>query len=194
MVGIRAPASCADVDKAMSLRSDEGAKEARRMGLGMLIAAWMVVIGLVTALFQGWWDNANNPNAVPQSRSFSNGRVDVTLSPNRHGHYVATGELNGTAVEFLLDTGATTVAVPVDVARAVGLRRGAPVTLNTANGTAQGFRTRIDRVRLGDVELKNVAAVIAPGLEDGVLLGMSFLKRLDWRRENGRLVLTSAAR
>ena len=87
---------------------------------------------------------------------------------------------------FLLDTGATSVALPLALGRELGLKRGAAVTLQTANGAAPGYQTRLARVRLGPLELTDVGAVMSDGLDaDFVLLGMSFLKRVEvhaaWR-------------
>ncbi len=100
------------------------------------------------------------------------------------------GQINGQAVTFLLDTGATQVALPQRVADRLGLPRGLPITLDTANGRSQGWRTRLANLQLGDIRLSGVAALIAPGMDgDEVLLGMSALKQLDFTQRDGTLVL-----
>ena len=96
---------------------------------------------------------------------------------------------------FLLDTGATAVALPAALARELGVRRGAAVTVQTANGPATGFETRLDSVRLGPIEMRDVAALVAGEMtgDNIVLLGMSFLKRVEFTQSGDRLVLRSLA-
>ena len=84
----------------------------------------------------------------------------------------------------------TQVAVPSAVAERLGLARGAPIVISTANGRATGHRTRLASLRLGDIELRDVAALIAPGMDgDEVLLGMSALQQLEFSQKGGTLVL-----
>ena len=72
----------------------------------------------------------------------------------------------------------------------IALNRGGPNLISWANGRATGHRTRLDRLRLGDIELRDVAALIAPGMDgDEVLLGMSALKQLEFNQKGGTLVL-----
>lgn len=162
----------------------------RRGGTLMLGIAWLMLMAGGWWYFDGWLGRQNNPNQTVQSTAAG----DVVLERNRGGHYVASGEINGVPVTFLLDTGATDVALPSELARRLGLKRGAEVTMITANGQARGYRTRLDSVRLGAIMLHDVAATFSDGIEDNtVLLGMSFLKRLEFSQQNGRLILRSAA-
>ena len=106
------------------------------------------------------------------------------------GHYVANGTINGVGVTFLLDTGATGVAISPELAQRTGAPRGKSILTRTANGTAQGFLTRLNSVQLGAIEQNNVPAQIAPGLATGqVLLGMSFLKHLEMVQRGDTLTL-----
>ena len=114
---------------------------------------------------------------------------EVRISADRQGHYRAEGEINGRAVEFLLDTGATMVAVPAKLAGQLGLKRGPEIKLQTANGVSSGYMTRIERVKLGSIQVNNVSAVITAGLDGEVLLGMSFLGHLNWTRSKDELLL-----
>ena len=110
----------------------------------------------------------------------------MRLASSRQGHYLLNGQINGQGVTFLLDTGATQVAVPEALAARLALERGAPITLSTANGRATGWRTRLDQLQLGDIRLSGVA----PGMDgDEVLLGMSALKQLEFTQRDGTLVL-----
>ena len=103
---------------------------------------------------------------------------------------MAGGTINGEDVTFLLDTGATQVAVPIEVAQRLGLQAGAAIIISTANGRATAHRTRLQRLQLGDIVLTDVDALIAPGMGgDDVLLGMSALKQLEFTQRGGTLLL-----
>ncbi len=158
----------------------------RRSGVIMLWIAWLLILG------GGWWgaDRWLLHQANPNQQPALNANGSVVLERNRQGHYVATGEINGHQVTFLLDTGATTVALSARLARELDLQRGASIQLDTANGTAVGFTTRLKSVRLGDIEVREVSAVFSDGMmDDTVLLGMSFLKHLEFTQRENQLIL-----
>ena len=73
----------------------------------MSIIAWIVLLGMMTAFFQGKLNDQSNPNRTVDSSRSDDGRAEVVLQRNRMGHYVANGTINGVSVTFLLDTGAT---------------------------------------------------------------------------------------
>lgn len=167
----------------------EAPQPGQRAGRVMLVLAWLAALLLATHFFGGWEERQRNPNQAPQSLRGEN-FVEVHLASSRQGHYLANGQINGQAVTFLLDTGATAVAVPEPLARELGLPAGAPIMINTANGRATAHRTRLASLRLGEIELRDVAALIAPGMDgDEVLLGMSALKQLEFSQKGGTLVL-----
>ena len=156
-------------------------------GKGMITLAWLVLLGLLTLFFSGYLEHQSAPNA---SLSQSADR-QVVLKMNRAGHYVAPGWINGKSVKFLLDTGATDVAVPASLARQLSLPRGADTLSQTANGVVRSYRTVLDSVRLGGIELNNIRATVFPGMPGGeVLLGMSFLKHLELTQREKTLVLS----
>lgn len=160
-----------------------------KLGKGMIYIAWVLALGLITWGFQGWLENARNPNRQPVSVAGADG-PEVRLLRNRYGHYYASGSINDRAVEFILDTGATAVAVPGRIAQDLGLERGAAMQVQTANGNATAYATRLDRLRLGKIELRNVRAHISPSMGgDEVLLGMSVLKHLDFSQQGDALTL-----
>ena len=164
-----------------------------KLGKGMIYIAWVLALGLITWGFQGWLENARNPNRQPISASGAGG-PEVRLLRNRYGHYHASGSINDQAVEFMLDTGATAVAVPDRVAQRLGLVRGPAMQVQTANGNATAYATRLDKLRLGDIELRNVRAHITPSMDgDEVLLGMSVLKYLDFSQQGDMLTLRQRA-
>jgi len=158
-------------------------------GRVFMIVAWCAGLYLATQFFGRWEQRQQNPNTEVTSQQ-GEGYIEVKLLANVQGHFVANGRLNNVPVEFLLDTGATDVAVPLDLARQLALPKGVAVTLNTANGRAQGYRTQIERLQLGAIVLRDVRAVAAPGLEgEQVLLGMSALNKLEFTQRSGSMLL-----
>jgi aspartyl protease family protein len=131
-----------------------------------------------------------NPNQNLQTRSGEEGVREVVLQRNRFGHYVTSGEINGQPVTFILDTGATGVAVPDTIAQRLGLQRGPAFRTQTANGTGTSYAARLDSVSVGGIELQDVRAGITPGLQtDQILLGMSFLKHIEFTQRGDTLTL-----
>ncbi len=156
----------------------------------MIIAAWIVVLGLLTFFFSDWLERERNPNRQVLSRIAEDGATEVVLQRNRWGHYVSSGRINGETVEFLVDTGAIDVSVPGSLADRLGLKRGMPTTYQTANGNITGYRTHIERLELGNLVLLDVPASINPAYtEDDILLGMSVLKRLEFTQRGDTLTL-----
>jgi len=165
----------------------------RRLGKGMIIAAWVLALGLLTLFFNGVLERQYNPNQQLSAVATLDEPHEVVLVRNKYGHYVATGEINDEAVVFLLDTGATDVAIPDALARRLNLKRGAQFIANTANGQVKSWRTRLERVNLGGIELANVRASILPSMEgEEVLLGMSFLKQLELVQRGETLTIRRA--
>ncbi|GKT16323.1 TIGR02281 family clan AA aspartic protease [Acidovorax sp. SUPP2522] len=115
----------------------------------------------------------------------------VVLTADSRGHFVNSGTINGRPMQYLVDTGASTVAIGQPEAERMGLayRSGQPVVLGTANGTAQGWRIKLDSVRIGDVEVLGVDAVVTPQAMPFVLLGNSFLNEFQMSRINDQMVL-----
>lgn len=118
------------------------------------------------------------------------GRKIVLMSDSR-GHFVNQGLINGRVMQFMVDTGATTVAIGKPDADRMGLeyQTGQPVRMNTANGVAQGWRIRLNSVRIGEVEVFNVDAIVTPQAMPYVLLGNSFLGSFQMTRNNDQMVL-----
>lgn len=119
-------------------------------------------------------------------------RQKVTLAADLAGHFYANGQVNGGPVRFLVDTGATMVALPADIADRLGIdyKKGRRGLIQTANGATVAYRIKLDEVKLGGIALHNVdAVVIAHGL--GIaLLGMTFLNRVEMQRNGQSMVLT----
>ncbi|MCB1759257.1 MAG: TIGR02281 family clan AA aspartic protease [Gammaproteobacteria bacterium] len=156
----------------------------------MIIAAWVVLLIMLTYGFNGYLERKENPNRNPQSSVSDQGVAKVVLQRNARGHYVASGRINGVRVSFLLDTGATDVAVSEQLAGRLNLRKGAAALSRTANGTVRSWSTILDEVQLGSIRMQGVRASILPGMAASeVLLGMSFLKNLEWLQRGDELTL-----
>ena len=165
------------------------AEQQRRWGKIMVGAMWLVLLGLLTVFFSDVLDKQHNPNQQIASVQRS-GQQAIILQRNKYGHYVASGMINRQPVVFMLDTGATDISVPDKVARRLGLERGREVTYRTANGPAINYATQLDAVSLGTITLYNLPASINPNVDhDDVLLGMSFLKHLEFSQKGNTLTL-----
>ncbi|MFO7553456.1 MAG: TIGR02281 family clan AA aspartic protease [Haliea sp.] len=162
----------------------------KRLGTTMQVLAWVVLMALLAAWFNDLLGRRHNPNQVLETRYAENGIREVVLQRNRFGHYVTSGRINGEPVVFMLDTGATGVAIPENIARRLKLERGRAFRTQTANGIAVSYATRLDRVSVGDITLGNVSAGIVPGLQTSeILLGMSFLKHIEFTQRGDQLIL-----
>lgn len=120
-------------------------------------------------------------------------RQKVTLSADTRGHFVALGSINGGSVRFLVDTGATFVTLPAAEAKRLGIDylRGQRGQMQTPNGVVSVYRVMLDTVRVGDIEINNVDAVVSGSDTMGVaLLGMSFLNRMEMQRDGQTMSLT----
>lgn len=115
----------------------------------------------------------------------------VVLLADGRGHFINSGMINGSRMQYMVDTGASTVAIGRPDADRMGLQytRGQPVQMNTANGVAQGWRIKLDSVRIGDVEVYGIEAVVTPQGMPYVLLGNSVLSEFQMTRTNDQMVL-----
>lgn len=116
---------------------------------------------------------------------------EIVLPVGLGGHFTSAGAINGRAVQFMVDTGATVVALSQAEAERIGLAwRDAPRTLTqTANGAVPVHRVNLNSVRIGEVEVAHIDAIVVPAPMPYVLLGNSFLARFQMRRDNDLLRL-----
>lgn len=119
-------------------------------------------------------------------------RNAVTLVPDARGHFIVSGSVNGTSMRFLVDTGATRVSLGAGDARRAGIdaTRGEAAMTLTANGPARVWNVRLARVKVGDITLSDVEASVHEQDLPVALLGMSFLNRMEIRRDGMSMVLT----
>ena len=115
----------------------------------------------------------------------------VILRRDSNGHYIASGSINDRPAEFIVDTGATVIALSAPVAKRIGVGFGKAKRIETASGTTTGYGTVLERVELGGLYLDQVPAVILPEMNLGerVLLGMSFLSSFDLFQRNDLLTI-----
>ena len=157
-----------------------------RLGQRML---WIAALALLGSLYLLFSMLENDTGTGTISSTDPSGTAMVVLEQYRNGHYEAQGQINGQPVTFLVDTGATDVALPESTARALGLEFGPRVQVMTAAGPASAWVTRLDEVTVGTIRRKNVRATITGGEFNGILLGMSFLKHYNLQQQDGRLVI-----
>jgi aspartyl protease family protein len=123
----------------------------------------------------------------------SSNKPSVTVIADGRGHFVTSGTINGVTTQFLVDTGATSIAMSVAEARRLGVNylRGEHGSISTAGGVVSAYRVILDRVKVGDIALDAVEGMVIEGPTMSItLLGMSFLNRLEMKRDGTTLTLT----
>jgi aspartyl protease family protein len=127
----------------------------------------------------------STPSRLGGAAAAEGGR-EIVIAAGPGGHFITAGSINGRSVRFMVDTGATVLALGRDEAQRLGLdlSTARPAVSETANGPVAVQMVTLTRVRVGDVEVANVAAVVVPASMPYVLLGNSFLTRFQMRREN----------
>jgi aspartyl protease family protein len=179
-------------DKAAVIAVDGGApktiKVGQRIGSVTLISvgqdrATVEVDGKRRVLVRG---QTYSTQASPSDRQ------SVTLAADRAGHFVTDGQVNGGTVRFLVDTGASAIALPATDARRLGIdyRKGRPGVTQTAGGPVPIYVVRLDTVRVGGIELQAVDAIVIEQGLNVALLGMTFLNRVEMKRDSHTMTLT----
>ncbi len=134
---------------------------------------------------------SSNPNRHINTQMLPDGTKQLTLQMNLSGSFIVNGKINNKPVKFLVDTGASQVSIPEQVALSLGLSRtGRKIVIHTANGQVDAYETEIDVLSMGQIELRFIPALINPGdPSDTILLGMSALKHLHFTQKDGMLIL-----
>ncbi|WP_367274379.1 TIGR02281 family clan AA aspartic protease [uncultured Legionella sp.] len=153
-----------------------------RAGRVMFLFVWIILFfGLF--LFFYYYESSDSKVYVASNSEFA-------LSADREGHYWIKGKINEHPVDFLVDTGATLVAIPQSIATQLKITGRYPITISTANGDITGSLTRLQQLSFGEFELQDIKAVIIPGSDnDTVLLGMNVLSQFNMIQEDNRLIL-----
>lgn len=120
----------------------------------------------------------------------SSGRK-VVLRADSRGHFRENGFINNKPMQYMVDTGASVIGIGQSDAERMGLdfQKGTEVTVRTANGNTQGWRIKLDTVRVGDITIYGIEAVVSPQPMPFVLLGNSFLSQLHMTRQGNEMVL-----
>ncbi len=146
-----------------------------------LVTVWLLIGAAVFLGFQ-WWEHESRKATF----SVEGERVEIRRAAD--GHYHWPGHINGKAVDFLVDTGATGVAIPTALARELGLVAEGTSDAMTAGGAVRGEIVRADLSLQGGVRVNRQRMVALPALESP-LLGMAVLGRLPWQQRDGVLVV-----
>ena len=116
-----------------------------------------------------------------------------TIFVNSGGMYMTYGNINGRSVRFLVDTGASAVAMNTEQAKQLGIRYdrvGLPASVSTASGYEKAYRVRLKSVTVGNITETNVEALVIDGQHPGpILLGMTFLGRLNIEHSGNAMTL-----
>ena len=157
-------------------------------GVWMAVGFWVLLLGFGALGAQKYIERQQAANPPLILGSDSGVGPAIALNGSRRGHYRVQGLVNGHPVDFLVDTGATEVSIPENVANRIGLRRGEAGYADTANGIATIYSTQIQTLTIGPLQRFNVPAHISPGLAEGdALLGMSFLRHFDLVQRGNQL-------
>ncbi len=126
------------------------------------------------------------------NRIAPSGASSVTLQADGRGHFMVQGQINGGTMRMLVDTGASLIALPAADARRLGIdyKKGQTAHVNTANGVVTAYQVVLNSVKIGDITLNQVDALVQENGLTFALLGMSFLNRTEMRREGEQMVLT----
>ena len=147
-----------------------------------IATVWLLLGVLLFLGVQGW-------QRQQQATQFSAAGGVIEIRRGADGHYHWPGTINGVAVDFLVDTGATSTAIPARLARSLGLESVGQVRSQTAGGPVTGQVVRVDVELDGGVVARNLRVVSLEGLGDRPLLGMDVLGRLHWRQAGGVLTI-----
>lgn len=148
---------------------------------------------IATLLIEGKTRQLGMGQAATVGGSAASGIPSATLYANSAGHYVSECQINGATLKFVLDTGATTVALNSGDAKYANIdyKRGLPVLVETANGVVTAYRVTIATLKIGSIVLNQVeASVLEGGSPSVVLLGMSALNRMEMKKQDIALTLT----
>ncbi|MEH3039246.1 MAG: TIGR02281 family clan AA aspartic protease [Sphingomonas paucimobilis] len=176
---------------------------ARRPSAGIVVRSllgWAVIVAILYVAFSNRDRLGEIAGTIGERLGVAEQTVDgdtVRIRQSVDGHFWAMAQLNGVERRMLIDSGATSTAISETTARAIGVtpRRVPPVMLSTANGTIQAARGRIETVRIGSLETRDLPVVISPTFGELDVVGMNFLSRLgSWRVERGTLVLEADKR
>jgi aspartyl protease family protein len=161
------------------------------IGGWMITLLWLLLLGGGT-LLANQWINGREDSKLTVWTGADGVAPKLSMRADRYGQYELTGSANGQNVRFLLDTGATHISIPINVANRLNLSRGKAYPVSTANGQVTVYETELYEVSIGPFTLENVSGHINPGMDgDVALLGMSFLRHFEMIQRSGELTITA---
>lgn len=154
-----------------------------------LVTIWLL-LGTAVFLAVQAWEHQQRQSRFSVSDSGAGAVIELRRGPD--GHYHWPGRVNGVEVEFLVDTGATSTALPADLARAAGAPTEGTMRSDTAGGEVTGSLTRVDLELAGGVRVERLRAVVLPTLSGAPLLGMDVLGKLSLQQQANVLTIRAA--
>lgn len=171
--------------RVLSKASPRGKRHAVAGKANILYLLFWVSLALVTYFGM----NALTAPKVASVAVSNDGVVEIVIPRSRNGHYFVDGAINGHAITFMVDTGATTVAIDTQTARAAGLPKGYPTTFTTASGQAPGETIPRQTVTVGGLRFDGISVAVISGVGEIGLLGQNILRRLDVIQSGDKMVL-----
>lgn len=150
------------------------------------LVIWVIISGAIYLYF----DARQKPTIAIASAGLTGG--EVTIPRSRDGHYYVQGSINGQAVDFMVDTGASIVSIGRGIAQRIGLPNGLPASFSTANGTIMGEIVSEQTIEAGGIIVEGLSVGVGVGVGVGgdiALLGQNFLRRLDVLQSGDKMVL-----
>jgi aspartyl protease family protein len=142
---------------------------------------WCALLGIAYVVIDG--------QIQPKVATATGNSTEVSIPRSRDGHFYVAGAINGQAVTFMVDTGASTVAVSRTVAQRIGLPGGKPVVIGTAGGAAQGEEITGQTISIGGITVQSVRIVVLSGMPGEALLGQNVLRHLEVVQTAERMTL-----
>ena len=156
----------------------------------MALGAVVALAGFGAVALDLWPDLAARFEPRIVARVDAGGAPELVVQRDRRGHYVVPETVNGVDVEFLLDTGASDVAIPPAIARRLKLTRGPEVEIRTASDVIRGYLVTLDDVSIGPLSLKRARGSVSErSIGEEVLLGMSFLRHFELSQRGRNLTV-----
>ena len=175
------------------------AEPERRSGHACLRSTRHAASGRVNILFLLFWIslvivtyfgmNALTAPKIARVAVSNNGALEIVIPRSRNGHYFVEGAINGHPITFMVDTGATTVAIDSSVARAAGLPKGYAATFGTASGPAPGETVPRQSVTVGGLRIDNVSIAVINGVGEVGLLGQNILRHMEVTQSGDQMIL-----
>lgn len=158
----------------------------KQLGGIFLIVGWVAILLLIAILINNSLFATKKPDITD-----THAGKEITIYRDHDSHFRIKGNINGIPITFLIDTGATSVAVSSTIAKRANLRHQAELITETASGNAIGYFTTIDKLTIADIDLHEVSAVIIPEMATNeALLGMNVLQKFNIKQNLNTLILT----